>query len=174
MKKSIKKIDEDELSLDGVAIVSLDIVNMYTNMSEELGTTACKEYLESRNFQKDGKGWKRMVRLIFTQNRVNPPIRMWIRDCKKLLCKNEKAKDMGERIQICTRQPKNLLRLAGGCKGVAEDPPQPEPGCYKCNHCKVSCPVMNETKTFRSTNTGKSYKIKQRLDCDVKNVRAST
>jgi hypothetical protein len=24
-------------------------------MSEELGTTACKEYLESRNFQKDGK-----------------------------------------------------------------------------------------------------------------------
>ena len=91
---------------------------------------------------------------------------MWIRDCKKLLCKNEKAKDLGERIQICTRQPKNLLRLAGGCKGGAEDPPQPESGCYKCNHCKVSCPVMNETKTFRSTNTDKSYKIKQRLDCD--------
>ena len=49
------KIDDGEVSLDGVAIVSLDIVNMYNNMSEELGTTACKEFLESRTFQKDGQ-----------------------------------------------------------------------------------------------------------------------
>ena len=39
------KIDEGELSLEGVALVSLDIVNMYNNMSEELGTEATKEFL---------------------------------------------------------------------------------------------------------------------------------
>ena len=32
-----------------VAVVSLNIVSMYTNMSEELATNACKDYLSSRN-----------------------------------------------------------------------------------------------------------------------------
>ena len=107
------------------------------------------------------------VRLIFTQNKANPPIHYWIRDCKKLLCKNEEAKELGDRIQICSRQPRNLLRIAGGYKGGQDLPSTPpDAGCFRCNHCKVSCPVMNEAKSFKSTNTGKSYKIRQRLDCD--------
>ena len=36
-------IYEGDLSLEDVALVSLDIVNMYNNMSEELGTEATKE-----------------------------------------------------------------------------------------------------------------------------------
>ena len=39
-------------------------------------------------------------------------------------------------------------------------------GCYKCNHCKVSCPILEETKYFTSTRTEKRYKIKQKIDCD--------
>ena len=108
------------------------------------------------------------VRLIFTENKANPPIHMWVRECKKLLCKNNKAKEIGDNIQICSRQTKNLVRVAGGYKGGADDRPEqpPDAGSHKCNHCRVSCPVMNETQYFSSTNTGKKYKIRQRLDCD--------
>ena len=33
-----------------VAVVSLAIVSMYTNMSEELATNACKDYISSRTY----------------------------------------------------------------------------------------------------------------------------
>ena len=107
------------------------------------------------------------VRLIFTHNKVNPPLQMWIRQSKKLLIKNDEAKALGDRIQIASRQPKNLLRMAGGYKdGQGAPKPAPDAGCFKCNHCKVSCPVLKETHTFRSSNTGKIYKIRQHMDCD--------
>ena len=48
------KVKDGTLSLDGVAVVSLDVENMYTNMSEDLGLGACKDYLESEIFQQDG------------------------------------------------------------------------------------------------------------------------
>ena len=48
------KIREGEISLDGVALVSLDVEAMYNNMTRELGTLATKQYLESRSFQQDG------------------------------------------------------------------------------------------------------------------------
>ena len=107
------------------------------------------------------------VRLIFTHNQANPPIHQWVRQCKDQLMKNEKSKEIGKRIQIATKQPKNLQRLTRpnkGGSGGANIPP--EAGCSKCNHCRVSCPVMQETKTFKSTNTKKTYKIQQKLNCD--------
>ena len=75
---------------------------------------------------------------------------------------------MGDRIQICSKQPKNLLRIAGGVKNGPKggNKPHPNAGSYKCNHCKVSCPILNESKTFRSTNTSKVYKIRQKITCD--------
>ena len=48
------KIDCGELTLDGVALVSLDIESMYNNMSADLGTAAAREFLENRNYQQDG------------------------------------------------------------------------------------------------------------------------
>ena len=39
-------------------------------------------------------------------------------------------------------------------------------GCSKCNHCKVVCPVMKEGTKFKSTNTGKMYTIRQKVNCD--------
>ena len=109
------------------------------------------------------------VRLIFTHTKVNPPVHVWMRECKKLLARNDEAKAIGFRIQISSRQTKNLMRIAAGYKdgqGVKKIPNDEDPGCFKCNHCRVSCPVLKETKTFKSTNTGKIYKIKQHIDCD--------
>ena len=103
---------------------------------------------------------------MLTYNEGNPPFHKWIRESKKLLARNDDAKAMGNCIQIGTRQPKNLQRLVGGFKNVQDRmPPVPDPGCVKCGRCKVSCPVLNETQIFRSTNTGKEYKIRQRLSC---------
>ena len=48
-------------------------------------------------------------------------------------------------------------------EGAQNTPPA---GCFKCNKCRVSCPILVETDTFKSTNTQKTYKIKQRMTCD--------
>ena len=48
-------------------------------------------------------------------------------------------------------------------EGAQNTPPA---GCFKCNKFRVSCPILVETDTFRSTNTQKTYKIKQRMTCD--------
>ena len=107
------------------------------------------------------------VRLIFTHSKANPPIHKWIRESNKLLARNDDAKSLGDKIQIGSKQPKNLLRLIGGLKNESEGPNtiDPEAGCRKCGRCKVSCPILNESKTFKSTNTGKIYKIRQKLTC---------
>ena len=52
------------------------------------------------------------VRLIFTHSEANPPIHMWMRQCKQLLTKNEKAKQIGDKIQIGLKQPKNVQSIA--------------------------------------------------------------
>ena len=108
------------------------------------------------------------VRLIFTHNRANPPIHKWVREEKHLLRRNDRAKDIGSRIQVASRQPKNLQQLVGGFrKGSGGTQIPPDAGCQKCKKkCKVACPVIEEGKYFTSFNTGKRYNIKQRLDCD--------
>ena len=105
---------------------------------------------------------------MLTYNESNPPIQNWVRASKRLLEKNEKAKEMGDTIQICTRQPKNLQTLMGGCKseprGSTDVPP--DAGCFKCGKCRVVCPVLNEGDTLTSTATQKIYKMKQKTTCD--------
>ena len=43
-----EKIERGELSLDGVSLVTLDIDKMYNNMTEDLGHTAVRKFLDSR------------------------------------------------------------------------------------------------------------------------------
>ena len=50
------KVEDGELNLEGVALIILDIVSMYNNMSEELGTEATKEFLNKRINQGDQGG----------------------------------------------------------------------------------------------------------------------
>ena len=64
-----------------------------------------------RQNKEDGK-----MRLIFTHNRGNPPLHQWLRVAKKCLIKNEKAKSLGDKVQICYKQPKNLKRMVGQSK----------------------------------------------------------
>ena len=104
------------------------------------------------------------VRLIFTHNRGNPPLHMWLREAKKCLVKNDKAKKLGDKIQIAYSQPKNLKRTATQKKKTKLI--HADPGCTKCGKCRVSCPILKEGKTFTSTNTGRTYPIKQKVNCD--------
>ena len=90
-----------------------------------------------------------------------------MRESKYLLRRNEKAKNLGNRIQVAYKQPKNLQQLVGGYKkgsgGSTQIPP--DAGCYKCSKkCKVVCPVLEEGTNFKSFNTGKTYRIRQKLD----------
>ena len=92
--------------------------------------------------RKKGKGEDKKVRLIFTHNKGNPPLHMWLREAKKCLVKNEKAKEMGGNIQICYSQPKNLKRIVTQKKVTKMHDEQP--GCFKCGRCRVSCPILKE------------------------------
>ena len=58
------------------------------------------------------------VRLIFTYNQSNPPIQNWIRQSKKFLDKNEKAKDLGRNIQLHTNNQKTSKKWLGGLQEV--------------------------------------------------------
>ena len=49
------------------------------------------------------------MRLIFTHSQANPPIHQWIRQSKNLLQRNEKAKTIGNRIQVASRQIRQHL-----------------------------------------------------------------
>ena len=93
------------------------------------------------------------VRLIFTHNEGNPPIHQWLRECKKLLVRNEKAKELGKRIQIGFKQPKNLKRIISGIKDKENNPPE-DPGCLKCGKPCVSCPVLKDNQEVRPVLVG--------------------
>ena len=87
-----------------------------------------------------------------------------MRQAKKMLT-TPKAKELGSKFQITTKQPRNLKKLVAGVSKARARNIQ-DPCCFKCNYCRVSCPVMKESKTFKSTNTKKCYNIKQNIDCD--------
>ena len=80
--------------------------------------------------------------------------------------KTPKAKELATKFQVVTKQPRNLKQIAAGThkKNIVEN--NAEPGSYKCNHFRVSCPLIQETNKFMSSNTRKSYNIKQHMTCD--------
>ena len=80
--------------------------------------------------------------------------------------KNEKAKQIGEKLQIAFRQPKNLKRIVTGLPGKGEGDRETDPGCFKCGkNCHV-CKILTEGKYFTSKNTGRRYTMQQRITCD--------
>ena len=48
--------------------------------------------------------------------------------------------------------------------GHKKSPSSENPGCFKCGHCRVSCPILQEGGYF--TSTKKKYKINRHLTCD--------
>ena len=72
-------------------------------------------------------------------------------------------------MQIVSKQPKNLKHKITGLKKKNTShllEASNNPGCFKCNKCRVSCPILKETQRFSSKNTQRSYKIKHHLTCD--------
>jgi hypothetical protein len=108
------------------------------------------------------------TRLIFTYNKRNPPIHSWIRQGKKLLNRNEKAKEIGKNIQITSKQPRNLQRIVTSLKddGGGNPPPTGPPGCFKCPRKCHAWPIIKEGLKFQSSNTRKTYPIRKHLNCD--------
>ena len=160
--------------------LSKDVTSNLENLKEKLKDRNYPEILINKKFEearkKDRKeliyqGRKKKkyddkIRLIFTHNEGNPPIHQWLRESKKLLVRNEKAKKLGNRIQVGFKQPKNLKCLVSGIKNKENNIPPEDPGCMKCGKPCVSCPVLKEGKTFCSTNTKKVYRIQHTLDCN--------
>ena len=52
-----------------------------------------------------------------------------------------------------------------GYKRGDKTPPN-DPGCVKCGKNCVACPILKEGTTFHSTNTKKTYPIRQNLHCN--------
>ena len=104
------------------------------------------------------------IRLIFTNNEGNPPLQKWLREGKKFL-RSSKAKKIASNLQIVYRQPRNLQRLVAGPNNKVTSEPEESAGSHKCNKPCVSCSVVREASTFRSTNTKKVYKIRQNSNC---------
>ena len=134
------------------------IVSKFTQAKKRTRTSLINESRQRRN------GQDKKVRLLFTYNEGNPPLHRWVREAKKCLVKDDRAKELGDNFQICYKQPRNL-------KSLVTHPRKPQtivgnPGCKKCGRCRVSCPVMEEGGKFKSTNTGKSYPIRKQLNCD--------
>ena len=73
---------------------------------------------------------------------------------------------MADKFQVVFRQPRNMQQHVAGSKKKSGRVANPDAGCFKCNHCRVSCPILKETKQFSSTNTKRKYWIKERMDCD--------
>ena len=66
---------------------------------EEKFTSAEKKNRREMIFGRKNKKNDDKIRLIFTHNKINPPVHMWMRQCKDLLTKNDEAKALGDRIQ---------------------------------------------------------------------------
>ena len=78
---------------------------------------------------------------------------------------NEKAKELGQNIQIAYKQAKNIKRLVGGPPRSEGRVPEDDPGCSKCEKKCHACKILSEGKIFKSTNTRKIYKIRQKVSC---------
>ena len=115
----------------------------------------CQIYKKKTKNKPDDK-----VRLIFTHNERNPPLHQWIRQSRKFLDRNEKAKEMGQKIQIGYKQPKNIKRMVGGPSVGRQVEVENEAGCRKCKKNCHACKILLEGERFKSTNSGKVYRIK--------------
>ena len=157
-----------------------DVEKQLDNLKEKLEDRSYPTELIDRKFKK-AKEKKRndlifqtrkkktddKIRLIFTHNQGNPPLHQWLREAKRLLVRNDKAKKMGDQMQVAFRQPKNMKKIVTQNNLVEEIVmPTPSPGCFKCGKCKVACPILKEGSKFSSTNTKKVYRIKQHVNCN--------
>ena len=96
----------------------------------------------------------------------NPPHHLCFRQAMQCLITNEKAKQIGQKMQIAYRQPQNLKKLVTGLPRKGEGESEADPGCFKCKKKCHACKILKEGKYLYSQNTGKRYTIKQNVSCE--------
>ena len=89
---------------------------------------------------------------------MNPPIHNWIREGRKYLDQNEKAKELGGKLQMAYKQPSTLKTLVGGPKNGTRGQGaggriDVDAGCDRYQKKCHACQTLPEGKTFESTNT---------------------
>ena len=72
---------------------------------------------------------------------------------------------MGSNIQIAYKQPKNIKKMVGGPAVRGEGGVEDDAGCKKCKKNCHACKILTEGQRFKSTNSGKTYKIAQKVNC---------
>ena len=115
--------------------------HLKTQSIEKQFQKATKKERRALIFQQRNKNQQdKKVRFIYTHNQSNPPFHIWVRECKKLLTKNPKAKNLGNRIQLASKQSKNLQQLVGGHRGGSGGGGGAHPsGCWMQKMQKMSC-----------------------------------
>ena len=128
---------------------------------------------EKRKFRPD---------FIITYNPHNPPLRKWLEQFHHILLSDPKMSKVRPKAPtIAFRQAPNLRqRLVKSTLKVLpfenlEDVEILEAGCYKFQHPRmgrpcVTCPRIFESKTFSSSYTKQSYKIRHHLTCKTSYV----
>ena len=89
-------------------IIKLKNRNYPEELISEKFSEARKKPRANSQKRKETRNKDEKVRLIFTHNRGNPPLHVWLREAKQCLVKNKKTKLLGDKLQICYSQPKSL------------------------------------------------------------------
>ena len=89
----------------------LEEINYPSKLVKEKFSKAKKKKRKDLIFQpRKQKSTDDKVRLMMTHSQANPPIHKLVRETKKLLSRNDEAKELGKKIQIGSKHPKNLQR----------------------------------------------------------------
>ena len=115
---------------------------------------------------------------ILTYHPSGPNLKRWLRESFPILLSDKKLKEIYTTPpSVVYRQPANLRQIL--VKSVLRELPfrdcsdreeRDTPGCYRHIHpargrkCET-CPRLNESKTFTSTFSGRTYKIWNRFTC---------
>ena len=113
--------------------------------------------------------------LVITYNPGNPNFRKWIQEEISILHQDDKTKQLFPKIDVVTRQGKNISDKVISSRHWKFDQnqrqaghPHPPPGNYKkhSKNCKA-CLRMTEGKVeFSSSKTQRNYKIKRHYTCE--------
>lgn len=124
------------------------------------------------------KNKRKVTPLVIDYNPNLPEVGRIIQDNLHILHSTPLMREIFPDRNIITafRRPKNLKELVAPSKfrprNNVNDHQRPTPsGCFKCqNRCDLCSNYFIESSSFTSFATGKTYRIKEHLSCDSKNL----
>ena len=109
------------------------------------------------------------IPFVQTYNRYGPPWKKWFNKYKYILELDPKFRKIIQEVRFVNKQPKNLQSLltSSRLKNVNKHI-ETNPGCFSCGKNCHTCKVIKNSTKFSSTNTGRSYTIREKSDCKTK------